>query len=167
MMKLWVWKWGFAAIPCSWSWPPSFSVLPACCRHQGTGDGKPSCIFSLGSSSVSNQSLLLPWGGNFRVSCLLGTCCKYQIDALQHVLKEQITVLNASSQQPYFHQSLWLHLSGPLNRLLFGTDCAFILHYDLCGEVLQKLVSMHSRGTCSTSILSSFPRSEFYLPQGL
>lgn len=74
---------------------------------RGQGAGNLPCISPLESSSVSKQSLLLPWGGNFRVSCLLGTCCKYQIDALQNVLKEQqITVLNASSQQPYFHLSL-------------------------------------------------------------
>lgn len=135
---------------------------------RGQGMGNLPCIFSLGSSSVSKQSLLLPWGGNFRVSCLLGTCCKYQIDELQHVLKEQqITVLNASSRQLYFHLSLWLHLSGHLNRLPLGTDCAFILHYDLSGEVLQQLVSMHSPSICSTYVPSVSLRSQFHLPQGV
>lgn len=135
---------------------------------RGQGIGNLPCIFSLGSSSVSKQSLLLPWGGNFRASCLLATCCKYQIGALQQVLKEQqITVLNASSQNPYFYLSLWLHLSGHLNRLPLGADCAFTLHYDLCSEVLQQLVSMHSPSICSKSILSAFLRNKFYLPQGV
>lgn len=78
---------------------PKASLL----QRQGTGDGKPSLLFLSGKQLSIETGLASALGREFQIQLFTCTCYKYQIDALQHVLKEQhIIILNATSQQSSF-----------------------------------------------------------------
>lgn len=54
-------------------------------QQQGTGDGKPSLHFLSGKQLDIKSSLASALGREFQIQSFMGTCSKYQIDALQYV----------------------------------------------------------------------------------